>query len=645
MRLDGNGGNDCFVGVGTVEGGNEPYVGASDSQGILGIVSSNGKIWYDLTTAGPWTNSYGAGSTDTFDVTGAEAGGYTFRRHKSAGTTPMYWVQDTDQSGRFFEYAALPISGVAVDAFDLIEAGVFLSQTYGSTITSASWVGGTVPALKTTLAQASPETSDFKYKYNDATNQFDWDGGYVDATRKVTRPVAPFTPVFKLNYGRSGVGWVRNDLVTGRTKYPGDPNATFSVTPTLSDANPTVLDSDLLFDVRSNLTSDDIEVDLYQMNNSGTANYPAPGWRTGKVVFSTRPGDWTGDLTRTPATTPAAWLNFTYGTDHIQIKVSVTGIRTMACTIAHDTAGDGTFIEERTLIKSAQTGMGGQSLTLNAREVFYPLRPIVRLSRGSTFDGRTLKVVGSMDTQDVNPADANLRSEGGGEVETWQDGDPTPQVGDGADPPNATKFSALFKFGSIDESQVVEQGTNPTVNQISRRDLQPNIGSIQNVFGFENVYSYASGNATNATVTESGRVPSTQILEPSLHVELPDFNIQSWSGESGDSTKAIAVIPREQWTTDATKGSLHWQSQYPQPVELNLTETRMLYTLQARIREPSGELVKDLINPTELTLRIGETEESRQQRVMDKAMDRLTGALSNRQDQRISDIGAGMPRV
>ncbi len=645
LRLEG-GNSDCFVRVDTVQGTIEPFVGSTDQQGILGMMSSNGKVWYDLTTAGPWANAYPPSpSTDTFDTTGATAGGYTFRRNKSAGTSPLYWLQDPNQTNTFFEYNAPPIPGppVLLDTFDLIEPGVFLSRTYGHTVSSASWIGGSVPALQTNLPQATNDDYDFRYKYNAVSNEFDWDGGYVDATRKVTRPAAPFTPVFKLNYGRSGVGWVRNDLVTGRTKYPGDPNATFSVTPTLSDANPTVLDSDLLFDVRSNLASDDIEVDLFQMNNTGTANYPAPGWRTGKVVFSTRPGDWTTDLARTPATTPAAWTSFTYGTDHIQIKVSVTGVRTMACTIAHDTSGDGNFIEEVTLIKSAQTGMGGQSLTLNAREVFYPLRPIVRLSRGSTFDGRTLKVVGSMDTQDVNPADANLRSESGGEVETWQDGDPTPQVGDGADPANATKFSALFKFGSIDPSQVV--AANPTLNQVLTRDLQPNIGSIQNVFGFENVYSYPSGNATNATVTETGRVPSTQILEPSLHVELPDFNIQSWSGESGDSTKAIAVIPREQWTTDSTKGTLHWQSSYPQPVELNLTETRMLYTLQARIREPSGELVKDLINPTELTLRIGETEESRQQRVMDKAMDRLTGALSNKQDQRISDIGAGMPKV
>ena len=733
LRLDGKGDQECYIRVNTVQNALEPYVGQLDEQGIFGMVSSEGKIWYNLETGNPWVNSFGAGSTDTFDTTGAEAGGYTFRRNKSAGTTPVYWVQDPDTTNQFLEFPALPIGGAASDTFDLIAPGVFLSQTYNSTVTSASWVGGAVPGLLTNLAQAVQSTATYRYKYNETTNIFDWDLT-VDATRNIKKSgysyfdlpagngwtqaptpatenfdtldlgdiatfrrvqvgggtswweatsatnwnvytvkpvpgtvvaltavaepstgiltlvggitftpaggvpgkiafVDPFVPVFIKNYGSTGIGWVRNDLVTGRINYPGNANATFS----LESA-----DCDLLFNLKSNITNNNIQVELFQMTQTGTANYPAPGWRTGKTVFSTRPADWQTELPDS-APAPATWTTFTYGEDVVAMSVVVTGIRTMGIRISHDTAGDGVFLEDVELINSGQTGMGGQALTKNAREVFYPLRPIVRLSRGSTFDGRTVKIIGTMDTQEVVQTNSDLKSESGGVVETWHDGDPTTQVGDGADPANATKFSALFKFGSIDQSQVVL--VNPTLNQVLTRDLQPNTGNVQNVFGFENVYSYPAGNATNATNTETGRVPMTQILEPSLHVELTDFNIQSWSGESGDSTKAIAVIPREQWTTDSTKGTLHWQSQYPQPVELNLTETRTLYTLTARIREPSGELVKDLINPTELTLRIGETSESRQQRVMDKAMEKLAGAISNRQDQRISDIGVGMPRI
>ena len=208
---------------------------------------------------------------------------------------------------------------------------------------------------------------------------------------------------------------------------------------------------------------------------------------------------------------------------------------------------------------------------------------------------------------------------------------------------NATKVSALFKFGTVNAEDVVD--ASPGQDQIVSRDVQPNTASINLVLGFPNIANYPSGNATNATATPSGTVPYTSISEPSLHVELPDFNIQSWSGESGDSGKAIAVIPREQWTTDSKKGTLHWQAQYPQPIDLNLAETQTFYQLTARVREPSGELVKDLINPTELCLKIGETAESRQQRVMDKAIEKMAMVVGNAQDRKISSAMTGLPRV
>ena len=47
-------------------------------------------------------------------------------------------------------------------------------------------------------------------------------------------------------------------------------------------------------------------------------------------------------------------------------------------------------------------------------------------------------------------------------------------------------------------------------------------------------------------------------------------------------------------------------------------------------------MVRGLDNSTEVVLMVGTTEESRQQRVMDKAMDRLATLTANRQDIKIS---------
>ena len=133
--------------------------------------------------------------------------------------------------------------------------------------------------------------------------------------------------------------------------------------------------------------------------------------------------------------------------------------------------------------------------------------------------------------------------------------------------------------------------------------------------------------------------------EPALHVELPDFNIKSWSGQSSDTGRAIAVIPKEQWTTDESTGVLHYQAQYPIPIDLNLPHSRPFYELSARLRQPNGQLADDLINPTEICLKIGENEESRQSRVMMKAMERMGEIISNSQDRKISAMTDNNPML
>ena len=628
VRLDGNGDQEAYAQISGVEGGRKDFVGKLDTQGVFGMKSSEGKIWYNLSSANPFLNAYYTpNSTDTFDTVGSVDGGYTFRRVKSQGTSPVYWVKDDSKTNRFKEYSSLPISGTPADTFDLIQQGVFLSSQYGTTVRSQSWVSGTIPPVMTDLPAADQTTATYRYLYDSTTDDFSTTNFSGSVRRIVVPSGGNFVPTYVKNYGSTSIGFVRNDLVTGRTKYPNDSNATFSLQKS---------DCDMVFEVVSDPDSLGILTSLTQMNNTGSVSYPTPGWRNFKTVFSTKPDSWNSDLS---VSKPDNWTSFTYGIDSIKISYTVTNFRTMILTIGHDNAGDGIFTEEVILLKTGQEGMNSKRLTLNVREVFYPLRPIVMMSRGSSFDGRSLRLSGRMDSQELTQDNSVLKNNDSGTtpLDTFSDAEYNfeDSFGAGAD----MTLSSMFKFNTISQSQVIP-GTEPmTVNQIRPQDLQPNIANVSNIFGFENLYNFPSGNASNSIATSSGRVPITQILEPSLHIELPDFNIESWSGESGDSTKSIAIIPREQWTTDAKKGTLHWQSQYPLPVELNLTETKMLYTLTARIREPSGELVKDLINPTELTLRIGETAESRQQRIMDKAFERIAGVVSNRQDALISNVG------
>jgi len=131
-----------------------------------------------------------------------------------------------------------------------------------------------------------------------------------------------------------------------------------------------------------------------------------------------------------------------------------------------------------------------------------------------------------------------------------------------------------------------------------------------------------------------------------IQVEVPEFNIKSWSGGSNDVGRAVGVIPAEQWdkNTDLTNDTLYYKSDYPKPVATNSQVTQPMYSLSCRLRDTEGKLIQDLKNPTTVTFMLKEGEESKQQRIMDNAMERVSAMKANNQETRISNANENMPR-
>ncbi len=131
-----------------------------------------------------------------------------------------------------------------------------------------------------------------------------------------------------------------------------------------------------------------------------------------------------------------------------------------------------------------------------------------------------------------------------------------------------------------------------------------------------------------------------------IQVEVPEFNIKSWSGGSNDVGRAVGVIPAEQWdrNTDLTNDTLYYKSDYPKPVATNSQVTQPMYSLSCRLRDTEGKLIQDLKNPTTVTFMLKEGEESKQQRIMDNAMERVSAMKANNQENRISNANENMPR-
>ena len=130
-----------------------------------------------------------------------------------------------------------------------------------------------------------------------------------------------------------------------------------------------------------------------------------------------------------------------------------------------------------------------------------------------------------------------------------------------------------------------------------------------------------------------------------LVLELFDFNIQGYNGRTGDKAKVIAVIPKEELQTGDRQGVLHYYPQFPVFIDLNIPEDKTYYDLNALIRTPDGRIATDLVNPTEITLLIRESDETKQRRLMNLQAEAIATAMANRNETKINTIGVNNPKI
>lgn len=304
----------------------------------------------------------------------------------------------------------------------------------------------------------------------------------------------------------------------------------------------------------------------------------------------------------------------------------------MAVSVSHNTAADrNTFTEEVMLMKT------GAPWLSRIKEEFYPLRPVYCGGESSFYDRPIVKTHGISDTTEIVNPHATMTHVPYIEPEVEPEEE---EVGSGLHAAPIT-LSALYKFGQITNEMIHTGGGVVPQGKIAQGNVPPNTANIGPTLGMEPFLVFNAGNVSNPAVNTSQ--PIEKIAEPSLSVELLDFNIEGHNGTTGDKTKAIAVIPKEELQTGETSGVLHYNSAFPIPIELNLNHAQTFYSLTAVLRLRDGRLPTDLLNPTEMTLLLGETDESKQQRVMNQAIENLAALTANRQELKIATIGQNNP--
>ncbi len=452
-------------------------------------------------------------------------------------------------------------------------------------------------------------------------------GFKVSASPLNTKLNIPSAPI---GYGRSAVGYVRNQLYNGRNKYPGNPDALIT---TLQPEG-----FDTMFNIKDNPTFDGIQIQLSQMLQNGAVPFPNPNWRNqSKYVFQNKtPSNWNTIPGVNPS--PTNWSNFDYGLDHIQVKIQISNILNYKLFILHDKAGDGNWEEQTILMNSSQTGT---NMTKNIIEDHFPLRPCFCMTNGGRYDRKHVKVGGHYDSDEFAPPTDFVFQEGD-EVDDTTPGYVNTEELVAAPPSNAVKLSALFLFGTIFESDLVSNGGTVPDAEVPTPGSRI-VNNIADLIGFNRFNIYPSGQVSNPTTSQ--HKPILTIREPNLLVELVDFNIKGYNGSTGDKGKIIASIPAEELNTNSRTGTLNYYSQYPIMIDLNLVNDTIAYDLNMIIRRPNGQVADDLVGTTTSTLLFKEGEETKQKRLMKEQVNLLASTISNINQIKTDSVGTGFPKL
>ena len=630
---------------------------------ITGVDGAGGVLTYTITNPGrdfvvndicqfqPPVNP--SGTTADIEITRLITGGGS-----------NYSVGDV---GNLVGTTSLPITVASVDAFGSILTFNFSPGGSGFTAGSIQSFTQSVPtgsgAEFEILSVSSGQTLRFGYLSNDgflgisnttnfdATNPANWNYGkwtYNSITEKFTSSsgTASITNTHGKIQTTAGGGFeqtvdpgiynivtfgvARNILISGIQNYPANQDA---------QVNSSAGGFDIQFTLENNATNTNIQISCSGFVKRAGTNYPNPNWRTVKNYIlktdNVEPNNWDTTL----GMAPTQWTNFNYGQDHVRVKMERYGVDKSRIYIAHDTNGDNAFSEEVLVLQ--QLGLGstnGERFSPSVIENMYPFRPVVYMGKGTRFGNNDVKLEGIYDVRPIDGSNANI-------VSTTFNGNLVNKNNiikmiEGEDDyledysitglPNlniATPLTlpSMFKFGIVDESEHTQADGVGTFNAqgqagpdisdsqgvstlLSQRSLIPNNSNINGLLGFARWSAFDVGQTTRTLTTLAGEVPATNLLEPSLMVEMPDFNIRSYSGESSDTGKAIAVVPREQWTTNEKTGTLIYVANYPIPIDLGISNTQSLNQLTARLRQMDGTISDDLLHPTEITIRKRQSE-------------------------------------
>jgi len=200
-------------------------------------------------------------------------------------------------------------------------------------------------------------------------------------------------------------------------------------------------------------------------------------------------------------------------------------------------------------------------------------------------------------------------------------------------PAPITNLNCLFKFGMVGSGDLG-----------SDLDIEPNVANANDLLGMAN--SKEATTLANMFEIISSFPPEGSGTDLNMMVCLEDFNITGKNGNTGDDTKIICVVPKEQLTqSDSNVNILHYNADFPIPIDLNPATEQTYYSLTASLRDMEGKFIRSLEAPTHLTLLHERDKKSAMAEAVSNAIERANERRANIQSNMITNAGLNNPRV
>ncbi len=196
-----------------------------------------------------------------------------------------------------------------------------------------------------------------------------------------------------------------------------------------------------------------------------------------------------------------------------------------------------------------------------------------------------------------------------------------------------TTLSTLFKFGIVSSGDLN-----------SDADIEPNVANCSDVIGMVNFLEATTLANTFPIVSSKNPVGSSTDLN--MMVCLEDFNISGKNGGTGDDSKIICVVPKEQLTQSNTNVNImHYTADFPIAIDLNPATEQTYYSLTASLRDMEGKFIRSLESPTHITLLHERDKKNAMAEAISSAIERENRRKANIQSNLITTAGLNNPRI